>query len=146
MLLCGHALEHYENWLNTTTRTRMQSKTASMVELLNYLISRIKFFGYIIFLEPLSRYIVYRTSFKMHNRFKKKKMHAHLLVNFIANLMLLSGHAVEHYENWLNYVVQSILLMCTYAYYMTFLKHIYNIFDNFSIWCVAEGIANSKKC
>ena len=58
--------------------------------------------------------------------------------------MLLCGHALEHYENWLNYVVQSILLMSTYAYYMTFLKHIYNIFDNFSIWCVAEGIANSK--
>ena len=146
MLLCGHALEHYENWLNTITRTRMQSKTASSVELLNYLISRIKFFGSIIYLEPLS--IVYSNispHLKCTTDFKKNDA-AHLLVNFIANLMLLSGHAVEHYENWLNYVVQSILLVCAYAYYMTFLKHIYNIFDNFSIWSGALGIANSKKC
>ena len=146
MLLCGHALEHYENWLNTTTRTRVQSKTASW---LNFsIISRIKFFGSIIYLERLYRFTLYSNiapHLKCTTDFKNK-MHAHLLVNFIANLMLLSGHAVEHYENWLNYVVQSILLMCTYAYYMTFLKHIYNIFDNFSIWSGALGIANSKKC
>ena len=75
MLLCGHALEHYENWLNTTTRTRVQSKAASSVELLNYLISRIKFFGSIIYLEPLSRYIVYSNispHLKCTTDFKKK--------------------------------------------------------------------------
>ena len=123
MLLCGHALEHYENWLNTTTRTRVQSKAASSVELLNYLISRIKFFGSIIYLELLSRFIVY-SNIAPHLKcttYLKKRLHAQLLVNFIANLMLLSGHAVEHYENWLNYVVQSILLMCTYDLFKTYL-------------------------